>query len=188
MKCKNIGLSIVITFLFFFTLISCTERQVIREPFVPSPKPCEIPKGNSLDLVIEGTEKALEGNNCDEEFDKFYENILVAGEGNRDIKNKKLIEDFLVWCINNRTLNKSTGERYYASYFSYKFINTEDFYNTSSQCDKIKSILRNIEKELQQKDRGLNRICGDKISYARAYKLKDDLELVFKATCEASGK
>ena len=190
MKCKNMILSVGVTFMFCFTLMSCTKTQVIpKPPVVTPPNPCEIPQDNRLDIVIEKTKKALKSNKCDEEFDTFYENILAVGEGNRDMKNKKIIEDFLVWCINNGTLNKNTGERYYASYFSYKFVSTNDFYNISSQCnkDKIESVFRKIENELHKKDRGLNRICGDKESYAKAYQLQKELKLVLTATCEASG-
>ena len=60
-----------------------------------------------------------------------------------------------------------------------------DYNNCSHTCPRRDRVMRDLERELSDKERGLLKISQDNASYYRADELYQELELVLEATCTA---
>jgi len=60
-----------------------------------------------------------------------------------------------------------------------------DYNNCSHTCPRRDRVYRDMERELNDKERGLLKVALDNDSYYRANELFQEMELVLEATCTA---
>ena len=73
-------------------------------------------------------------------------------------------------------------------YFGVKYVSMIGDYSVCAQtCPRQQEVMRDMNRELGDKEQGLLRISADRLNYTRASNLYQETELVLEATCEACG-
>ncbi len=159
-----------------FTLSSCATP----------PPPCGGPTTNNLNDAVIQVKNSLEYGGCEAHFDRFYDDLLRIAEGDPGPGNKRLFSEFLVWTADEGLLSQRQAKDYYNRYFNVKFMTLQgDYNNCSHTCPARSRIMRDMERELSDKERGLLRVSLDNEGYYRADELYQEVDLVLEATCAA---
>jgi hypothetical protein len=146
---------------------------------------CSMPATHNLAAAFDEVREKL-GKGCEAEFDQYMDGLLGIAEGSPDPANKRAFSDFLVWAQERGLLSTRQAQSVYNRYFNVKFMAMAGDYNTCSQtCPNKARVLRDMELELSDKERGLLRASEDAESYYRADLLLQETELVLEATCLA---
>ena len=149
------------------------------------PPPCQGPQTRNLEDAVSFVQRSL-NNGCAAQFDRFHDDLLGIAEGDPKPENKRIFSDFLVWSADQGLLSQRQAREYYNRYFNVKFMSMQgDYNNCSHTCPRRDRVMRNMERELSDKERGLLRISLDSAGYYRADELYQELELVLEATCTA---
>lgn len=157
------------------TLASCAS----------SPPPCMGPQSKNLDAAVSDVKQSLQGG-CQAQFDRYYDDLLNIAEGDPKPENKRLFSEFLVWSSDEGLLSSRQAKDYYNRYFNIKFMTLQsDYNNCSHTCPVRERVMRDMEQELGDKERGLLRVSLDNEGYYRADELYQEVELVLEATCTA---
>jgi hypothetical protein len=150
-----------------------------------SPPPCNGPQTKNLNAAITDVQNSLTGG-CAAYFDSYYDDLLGLAEGDPKPENKRLFSEFLVWSGEQGILSQRQARDYYNRYFNVKFTSLQsDYNNCSHTCPRRDSVMRNMERELSDKERGLLKVSLDSAGYYRADELYQEVELVLEATCTA---
>jgi len=176
------------------------NRQMISVPFLaatlaltltacnsnPSHEPvCNLPQGHDLDQAISAARFDLE-TGCETRFDDYFTRLLTIAEGDPKPENKARFSDFLLWANDQGLLSKRQARAYYNRYFGIKYVSLMSDYSVcSSTCPQQSQVLREMQQELADKEKGLLKVSADKRSYHRAHQLLGETELVLEATCTA---
>jgi len=146
---------------------------------------CDGPQMRNLDGAMSTAQTSLI-NGCHAHFDRYYDDLLRIAEGDPKPENKRAFSEFLVWTSDNGLLSKRQAQDYYNRYFNVKFMSLKgDYNNCSHTCPNKQRVLRNMERELSDKERGLLKVSLDNEGYYRADQLYQEVELVLEATCTA---
>jgi hypothetical protein len=149
------------------------------------PPICGGPTTRDLNVAVEQVKSSLQLG-CEAEFDRYFDDLLGIAEGDPKPENKRLFSEFLVWSADEGLLSQRQAKDYYNRYFNVKFMTLQgDYNNCSHTCPVRGRILRDMERELSDKERGLLKISLDNDGYYRADKLYQEIELVLEATCTA---
>jgi len=150
-----------------------------------APPPCTSPQTKNLDAAVEQVKGSLSAG-CAAHFDRYFDDLLGIAEGDPKPENKRLFSEFLVWSTDEGLLAQRQAREYYNRYFNVKFMSLAgDYNNCSHTCPRRDRIMRDMERELGDKERGLVRISLDNDGYYRADRLYQEMELVLEATCTA---
>jgi hypothetical protein len=150
-----------------------------------SPPPCNGPQTKNLDAAITDVQNSLTGG-CAAYFDSYYDDLLNIAEGDPKAENKRLFSEFLVWSGERGILSQRQARDYYNRFFNVKFTSLQsDYNNCSHTCPRRDSVMRDMERELSDKERGLLKVSLDNAGYYRADELYQEVELVLEATCTA---
>jgi hypothetical protein len=151
-----------------------------------SPQPdCSMPSTHNLAAAFEATREKL-SKGCEADFDHYMDGLLQIAEGSPDPANKRAFSDFLLWAQERGLLSTRQAQSIYNRYFNVKFMAMAGDYNTCSHtCPNKARVLREMEMELSDKERGLLRASEDAEGYYRADLLLQETELVLEATCLA---
>jgi len=150
-----------------------------------SPPPCMSPQTKNLDTAIVQVEHEL-ASGCAAHFDRFYDDLLRIAEGDPKPGNKRIFSEFLVWTTDQGMLSQRQAKEYYNRYFNVKFVSLQgDYNNCSHTCPRRDRVMRLMERELSDKERGLMKVSLDSAGYYRADELYQEVELVLEATCTA---
>jgi hypothetical protein len=150
-----------------------------------SPPPCNGPQTKNLDAAITDVQNSLTGG-CAAYFDSYYDDLLSIAEGDPKAENKRLFSEFLVWSGERGILSQRQARDYYNRFFNVKFTSLQsDYNNCSHTCPRRDSVMRDMERELSDKERGLLKVSLDNAGYYRADELYQEVELVLEATCTA---
>ncbi len=150
-----------------------------------SPPPCMSPQTRNLDTAIIQVQHEL-ASGCTTHFDRFYDDLLSIAEGDPKPENKRIFSEHLVWSTDKGILSKRQAKEYYNRYFNVKFVSLEgDYNNCSHTCPRRDRVMRLMERELTDKERGLMKVSLDNTGYYRADELYQEVELVLEATCTA---
>jgi hypothetical protein len=161
--------------LFAATLASCAS----------SPPPCYGPQSRNLDTAINQVQDSLVSG-CAANFDLYYDDLLRIAEGDPKAENKRIFSEFLVWSTDEGILSQRQAKDYYNRYFNVKFVSMAgDYNNCTHTCPRRDQVMRNMERELTDKERGLMKVSLDSTGYYRADELYQEIELVLEATCTA---
>ena len=129
---------------------------------------CSLPEGPNLERAISAARFDLE-TGCEHEFDAYF-------------------SDFLLWANDAGLLSKRQARELYNRYFGIKYVSLVSDYSVCSQtCPRQADVMRDMNRELVDKEQGLLRISADRLNYTRASNLYQETELVLEATCEACG-
>ncbi len=170
------SLTLAILIVGAFTLSSCATP----------PPPCGGPTTNNLNDAVIQVKNSLEYGGCEAHFDRFYDDLLRIAEGDPGPENKRLFSEFLVWTADEGLLSQRQAKDYYNRYFNVKFMTLQgDYNNCSHTCPARSRIMRDMERELSDKERGLLRVSLDNEGYYRADELYQEVDLVLEATCTA---
>ncbi len=146
---------------------------------------CVPPQGTNLDAAFAQTRQDLAAG-CATHFDGYLTRLLAIAQGDPQPENKRRFSDFLVWANEQSLLSRRQAQAVYNRYFNVKFVALSGDYNTCSQiCPTRERVMRDMEQELRDKERGLLQISRDRESYYRADRLYHEAELVLQATCTA---
>ena len=146
---------------------------------------CAGPQSKNLSTAISTTQSSLM-QGCHAHFDRYYDDLLLIAEGDPKPENKREFSEFLVWSSDKGLLSNRQAEDYYNRYFNVKFMSLRgDYNNCSHTCPNKQKVLFNMERELQEKERGLLKVSLDNEGYYRADQLYQEVELVLEATCTA---
>jgi len=160
---------------FALTLSACAGK----------PPPCQGPQTRSLDGAVSVVQRSL-NNGCAAHFERLYDDLLTIAEGDPKPENKRIFSEFLVWSADQGLLSQRQARDYYNRYFNVKFMALQgDYNNCSHTCPRRDRVMRNMERELSDKERGLLKISLDNAGYYRADELYQEVELVLEATCTA---
>lgn len=161
--------------LFAFSLASCAN----------SPPLCSSPQTKNLEAAVGVVQRSL-NDGCAAVFDRYYDDLLTLAEGDPKPENKRIFSEFLVWSTDQGLLSQRQAKEYYNRYFNVKFVSLEgDYNNCSHTCPRRDQVMRNMERELSDKERGLLNVSMDNAGYYRADELYQEVELVLEATCTA---
>jgi len=161
--------------LLFLSLASCAT----------SPPPCDGPTTKNLDAAISLVQYKL-NDGCAAHFDRFYDDLLTIAEGDPKAENKRKFSEFLVWTTDEGLLSQRQAREHYNRYFNIKFVSLQsDYNNCSHTCPRRDRVMRDMERELSDKERGLLKVSLDNSGYYRADELYQEVELVLEATCTA---
>jgi hypothetical protein len=150
------------------------------------PPACGGPTTRDLHAAVNQVKNSLEYNGCEAHFDRFYDDLLRIAEGDPRPENKRLFSEFLVWSADEGLLSQRQAKDYYNRYFNVKFMTLQgDYNNCSHTCPARGRIMRDMERELSDKERGLLKVSLDNDGYYRADELYQEMELVLEATCSA---
>jgi hypothetical protein len=146
---------------------------------------CESPQMKNLDSAIASAQTSLM-NGCHAHFDRYYDDLLRIAEGDPKPENKRAFSEFLVWSTDSGLLSNRQAQEHYNRYFNVKFMSLKgDYNNCSHTCPNKRKVLRDMERELSDKERGLLKVSLDNDAYYRADRLFQEVELVLEATCTA---
>lgn len=150
-----------------------------------SPPPCNGPQSKNLDKAILDVQHSLT-NGCTAQFDRYYDDLLSIAEGDPKPENKRRFSEFLVWASDEGLLSQRQARDNYNRYFNVKFVSLQsDYNNCSHTCPRRDTVMRDMERELSDKERGLLKVSEDSAGYYRADELFSEVELVLEATCTA---
>jgi len=148
---------------------------------------CSLPEGPDLERAISAARFDLE-TGCEHEFDAYFQRLLVIAEGDPKKENKASFSDFLLWANDAGLLSKLQAREIYNRYFGVKYVSLISDYSVCTQtCPHRSDVMREMNRELVDKEQGLLRISADRLNYTRASNLFQETELVLEATCEACG-
>ena len=146
---------------------------------------CPSPQTRNLDSAIGFVKTSLE-TGCEAHFDRYYDDLLSIAEGDPKSANKRIFSDFLLWSKDEGLISQRQAREYYNRYFNVKFVSLEsDYNNCTHTCPRRDRVMRNMERELSDKERGLLKVSTDSAAYYRADELYQEVELVLEATCTA---
>ena len=165
-----------------FLLSGCAEKQIPVRPTVPA---CALPTGGNLAEAVSQTKTDLGHSECHPQFEAYFHRLLEIAAGDPDLENKRRFSNFLVWAKSNGILTMVQSKNYYNRYFNTTFMALPDDYNVCSSAPKKDDIIRAMEAELQQKELGLMKACGDKETYYGAHEQFKTLLMVLDAVCLA---
>ncbi|MEE8527666.1 MAG: hypothetical protein V3S70_03740 [Gammaproteobacteria bacterium] len=169
------------------SLIGLLGLSLVLASCATTPPPCGGPQTRNFDTAVDVVQSQLM-NGCEAHFDRFFDDLLTIAEGDPKAENKRKFSEFLVWSSEQGLLSRRQAQRYYNRYFNVKFMALEsDYNNCSHTCPRRDKVLRNMERELSDKERGLLKVSLDNESYYRADELFQEIELVLEATCTACG-
>ena len=146
---------------------------------------CNLPSGPNLDQAIARTQTDLK-TGCEHRFDGYFQRLLAIAEGDPGKENKTRFSDFLVWANGEGLLSKRQAREIYTRYFGVKYVSLISDYSVCSQtCPRRPEVMRDMTRELEDKEQGLLKISADRQEYSRANQLYQETELVLQATCSA---
>ena len=150
-----------------------------------NPPDCVGLQSRNLDSAVDAAQTALI-NGCHAHFDRYYDDLLSIAEGDPRPENKRAFSEFLVWSADEGILSQRQAKEYYNRFFNVKFMTlASDYNNCSHTCPRRDRVMRSMERELSDKERGLLKISLDNSGYYRADELYQEVELVLEATCSA---
>lgn len=148
---------------------------------------CAPPQVTNLDQAISATRFDME-TGCEGSFDAYFQSLLAIAEGDPKKENKAKFSDFLVWANDEGLLSKRQTREIYNRYFGVKYVSLASDYSVCSEtCPRQDDVLREMRRELSDKEQGLLKISADRRNYYRASQLFQESELVLEAACEACG-
>ena len=167
------------------TSVALVAMSFLLGACASSPPPCMSPTTKNLDTAVVQVQHELESG-CAAHFDRFYDDLLSIAEGDPKHENKRVFSEFLVWTTDRGILSQRQAKEYYNRYFNVKFVSLEgDYNNCSHTCPRRDRVMRLMERELSDKERGLLKVSLDNAGYYRADELYQEIELVLEATCTA---
>ena len=153
----------------------------------PTATACSLPEGPNLDHAISAARFDLE-TGCEHQFDQYFQRLLTIAEGDPKKGNKTSFSEFLIWANEQGLLSKRQARETYTRYFGIKYVSLVSDYSVCDQtCPRQGEVMREMNKELVDKEQGLLKISADRREYYRANRLFQETELVLEATCEACG-
>jgi len=148
---------------------------------------CSLPEGPNLESAISAARFDLE-TGCEHKFDGYFQRLLTIAEGDPKKENKASFSDFLLWANDAGLLSKRQARETYNRYFGIKYVSLISDYSVCAQtCPNQSDVMRDMNRELGDKEQGLLKISADRLNYTRASNLYQETELVLEATCEACG-
>jgi hypothetical protein len=148
---------------------------------------CSLPEGPNLERALSAARFDLE-TGCEHEFDAYFQRLLTIAEGDPKKENKASFSDFLLWTNEAGLLSKRQARETYNRYFGVKYVSLISDYSVCQQtCPNQSAVMRDMSRELGDKEQGLLRVSADRLNYTRASNLYQETELVLQATCEACG-
>ena len=148
---------------------------------------CTPPQGPNLESALSKARFDLE-TGCEHEFDAYFQRLLTIAEGDPKKENKASFSDFLLWTNDAGLLSKRQAREIYNRYFGVKYVSLISDYSVCQQtCPNQSGVMRDMNRELGDKEQGLLKISADRVNYTRASNLYQETELVLEATCEACG-
>ncbi len=148
---------------------------------------CSLPEGPDLDRAISAARFDLE-TGCEHQFDQYFQRLLTIAEGDPKKDNKTTFSEFLVWANDEGLLSKRQARETYTRYFGVKYVSLISDYSVCDQtCPRQDEVMREMNRELLDKEQGLLKVSADRREYYRANRLFQETELVLEATCEACG-
>ena len=148
---------------------------------------CSLPEGPNLERAISAARFDLE-TGCEHEFDGYFQRLLTIAEGDPKKENKASFSDFLLWANDSGLLSKRQARETYNRYFGIKYVSLVSDYSVCAQtCPHQSDVMRDMNRELADKEQGLLKISADRLNHTRASNLYQETELVLEATCEACG-
>ena len=148
---------------------------------------CSLPEGPNLERAISAARFDLE-TGCEHRFDGYFQRLLTIAEGDPKKENKASFSDFLLWANDAGLLSKAQARETYNRYFGVKYVSLVSDYSVCAQtCPNQSDVMRDMNRELVDKEQGLLKISNDRLNYSRASNLYQEAELVLEATCEACG-
>ena len=148
---------------------------------------CSLPEGPNLEHALSAARFDLE-TGCEHEFDAYFQRLLTIAEGDPKKENKASFSDFLLWSNDAGLLSKRQARETYNRYFGIKYVTLVSDYSVCSQtCPQQSDVMREMNRELGDKEQGLLKVSSDRLNYTRASNLYQETELVLEATCEACG-
>ena len=162
------------------TLTACNANP-------PRATACSLPEGTDLDRAISAVRFDLT-TGCEQQFDQYFQRLLTIAEGDPKKDNKAAFSDFLIWANEEGLLSKRQARERYTRYFGVKYVSLISDYSVCAQtCPRRDEVMREMNKELVDKEQGLLKVSADRREYYRANRLFQETELVLEATCEACG-
>jgi len=123
---------------------------------------------------------------CFAHFDDYMDRLLVVAAGDPGPDNKERFSDFLVWTSDQGLLSRRQTQEAWNRYFNVKFVSLQGDYNNCAQACPVRDrLMRDMERELADKERGMLQASLDREGYYRADRLLSETELVLEATCRA---
>jgi len=148
---------------------------------------CSLPEGPDLERAIAAARFDLE-TGCEQQFDQYFQRLLNIAEGDPKKDNKATFSEFLLWANEEGLLSKRQARETYTRYFGVKYVSLISDYSVCAQtCPRQQEVMREMNRELLDKERGLLKVSADQREYYRANRLFQEAELVLEATCEACG-
>ena len=153
----------------------------------PKATACSLPEGPDLDRAVSAARFDLE-TGCEHQFDQYFQRLLTIAEGDPKKDNKTTFSEFLIWANEEGLLSKRQARETYTRYFGVKYVSLVSDYSVCDQtCPRQQEVMREMNKELVDKEQGLLKVSADRREYYRANRLFQEAELVLEATCEACG-
>lgn len=163
-------------------LISCLSMAGCATTQVPD---CALSDTRDLDRAIDSARDRLQSG-CVAQFDSYMDELLIVAAGDPDPANKEAFSDFLVWASDAGLLSRRQSQETWNRYFNVKFVSLRGDYNNCAQtCPVRAQLMKDMETELADKERGMLQASLDRDGYYRADRLFSETELVLEATCRA---
>ncbi len=185
MKLSVMNLPLTIKLTCFVTAVAITTSLAACSNSPAKTSACSLPEGPDIEQAIGQARFDLE-TGCEHQFDAYFQRLLTIAEGDPKRENKASFSEFLLWSNDVGLLSKRQARETYNRYFGVKYVSLISDYSVCQQtCPDQSGVMRNMNRELADKEQGLLKVSADRLNYSRASNLYQETELVLEATCEA---
>lgn len=150
------------------TLIGVAATLLWGCTTTPTPNNCIAPTGKLVEPAFSRAQSSLAYSECWTQFDRYFDSLLTAAEGDPKEENIERFSDFVGWSIERGVVTKVAGSELFTRYFSPNFVSLP---NDRSVCSAVRSnpkLSKEVELELRDKYRGLVSVAANNASYAQA--------------------
>jgi hypothetical protein len=162
-------------------ILAGCQQQAVKPEVVR----CDVPAGFDLEAAIAKT-RADMAKGCEHSFDGYTDALFQIAETDPRPENKRIFSDYFLWAHDADLIGKRQAQTRYTRHFGQKFVSAMGDFNSCSQtCPAKEQVIRDMQAELRDKERGLLKISADREGYYRADRLFQEMELVLEATCAA---
>lgn len=147
---------------------------------------CSVPGGGNVEQAFSHARSDLAHPQCQFQFDGYLDRLIAIAADNPGPENRRRFSEFLSWSRDQGILGQNQAETMYQRFFTTEFTVLEDRYNNcSSTCQRREAVMGKLREELQDKDRGLIQVLGDRETYTQADLQYNQLLTLMDATCLA---
>ena len=137
---------------------------------------CTVPSHKKLPVAFSKAKTELSNRNCHYQFDAMHKKLLSIAENDPSTENGNHFLSFYRWSVDQGIISSKQGKEYYNRYFKSTFGNVlSNDRNVCSISSTKDPLLKQLRRELIDKQTGLQVIMQDREAYFEAQRIHNEL-------------